>query len=587
MFRMSDKKMINLTIDGKSVSVEEGSTILDAARQINIDIPTLCFLKEINEVGSCRMCMVEVEGARGYVASCVYPVTEGMVVKTNTRDLMETKKTVLELILSNHNKRCLTCNRNTNCELQSLSKKFGIEEIPYEGEMTETKLDNDSTCIVRDNSKCILCRRCVNVCKKVQGVAAIETMNRGFKTHVGVAQNMSIVKSTCVGCGQCIINCPTAALQEKDYTSKVREAINNPDIHVVIQVAPSVRASIGEEFGMPIGTLATGKMVAGLKELGFDKVFDTDLGADITIMEEGTEFISRLKSGKGLPMITSCSSGWITFVEKFYPDMLEHLSSTKSPMEIMGVLIKKYYAEKMNIDPSKIFSVALMPCSAKKAEAIREELKLDGMQIIDQVITTREVARMLKFSNIDISNLDDAKFDSPLGEATGAGHLFGTTGGVMEAALRTVSEVYTGKELEKIEFNELRGIDGIKEAKINLGDREIFIAVAQGLKNVSKVMDEIQSGKSKYSFVEVMTCPGGCIMGGGQPIHSTYKRAKMDIRTLRAKALYKADKEASYRKSHTNPEVIKIYKEFLEEPNSKKSHELLHTKYHKQEVYVK
>lgn len=584
---MSDKKMINITIDGRQVSVEEGSTILDAARKINIDIPTLCFLKEINEVGACRMCIVEVEGARGYVASCVYPVTEGIVVRTNSQDLIETKKTVLELLLSNHEKTCLTCVRSTNCELQTLAKKFDIDFLPYEGAMTEKVLDTDSACITRNTAKCVLCKRCVNICRKVQGVSAIETMNRGFKSRIGVAQNMSIAKSTCVGCGQCVVHCPVAALQEKDYTREVKKALLDPEMHVVVQTAPSVRASLGEEFGMPVGTLVTGKMVSGLRELGFNKVFDTDLGADITIMEEGTEFLDRLKNGGTLPMITSCSSGWITFAEKFYPHLAKHLSSTKSPMEILGVLIKKYYAEKMNIDPKKIFSVAVMPCSSKKAEAIRPELMLDGMQIIDQVITTRELARMLKQSNIDIATLDDSEFDNPLGEATGAGHIFGTTGGVMEAALRTISELHTGKELENIEFNVVRGVEGIKEAKISLGNDEIWIAVAQGLKNVSKVMDEIENGSSKYSFIEVMTCPGGCIMGGGQPIKTSYERAKLDVRGLRAKALYAADKNAKFRKSHENPEVKKLYEEFLDAPNSKKSHELLHTEYHKQEVYVK
>ncbi|MCX8074589.1 MAG: NADH-dependent [FeFe] hydrogenase, group A6 [Clostridia bacterium] len=581
-----EKKMINLTIDSRKIAVEEGSTILDAARKINIDIPTLCFLKEINEVGACRMCIVEVEGARGYVASCVYPVTEGMVVKTNTYDLIETKRTILQLLLSNHEKNCLTCVRSTNCELQNLAKKFNVDSLPYEGAMTEKVLDTDSACISRNTAKCVLCKRCVNVCRKVQGVSAIDTVNRGFKSKIGVAFNMSISKSTCVGCGQCIVHCPVAALQEKDYTREVKRALSDPNVHVVIQTAPSVRASIGEEFGMEIGTLATGKMVAGLRKLGFDKIFDTDLAADVTIMEEGTEFLERLNNGGKLPMITSCSSGWITFAEKFYPNLLENLSTTKSPMEIMAVLIKKYYAEKMGIDPKNIFSVALMPCSAKKAEAIRPELKMDGMQLVDQVITTREMARLLKEANIDIATLEDDEFDSPLGEATGAGHIFGTTGGVMEAALRTISELATNKPLENIEFNVVRGVEGIKEAKINLGDKELWIAVAQGLKNVSKVMDEIEDGTSKYSFIEVMTCPGGCIMGGGQPIKTSYERAKVDVRGLRAKALYKADKDAKYRSSHKNPEVQKIYEEFLGAPNSHRAHELMHTKYHKQDVYV-
>ena len=580
------KKMITLTIDGKEVQIEEGKTILDAARKINIDIPTLCFLKEINEVGACRMCIVEVEGQRGYVASCVFPVTEGMVVRTNTKQLIETKKTILKLILSNHNKSCLTCIRNTNCELQSLAKKFGIEEIEYEGKMTKKIYDDSSPCIVRDTSKCILCRRCVNVCKNVQGVSAIEIMNRGFESYVGVAQNMEIVNSTCVGCGQCIMNCPVGALQEKDDTKLLIDALNDPKKHVVIQTAPAVRATLGEEFGMPIGTLVIGKMVTALKQLGFDKVFDTDLGADITIMEEGTEFISRLKNGGVLPMITSCSSGWITYAEKFFPDLLNHLSTTKSPMEILGILIKTYYADKLKIDPKDIYSVALMPCSAKKGEIIRPNLELNGIKMVDQVITTREMARVLKQASINLAYLEDSEFDNPLGEATGAAHIFGTTGGVMEAALRSVYELYTNKELKEIEFKSVRGEDKIREACIDLGDKKIWVAVSQGLKSAEKVMKDIRNKKSKYSFIEIMTCPGGCIMGGGQPQHFSYERAKIDIKNLRAKALYTADRTSKYRKSHDNPQVKKIYSEFLDKPNSKKSHELLHTKYSKQEVYV-
>lgn len=585
---MYKKKNVTLTIDGKKITVPSGTTVLEAARKLDIDIPTLCFLKEINEVGNCRMCLVEIEGVRGYKASCVYPVEEGMVVRTNTKDLLDTKRTILELLLSSHEKKCLTCIRNTNCRLQDLAKRFGIEDLDYEGAMPESDFDDSSACIVRNTAKCILCRRCINICSKVQGVAAIDNVNRGFNSKVGVALDMKMKDSTCVGCGQCVIHCPVGALTEKSNVRELNKALADPKKVVIIQTAPATRATIGEEFGMPIGSLVTGKLVSGLKRLGFDKIFDTDFGADITIMEEATEFIERLKNNRNLPMITSCSSGWITYAEKFYPELLNHLSTTKSPMEIMGTIIKTYYAKKENIDPKDIYSVALMPCSAKKAEILRDELKLkDGLMAVDNVITVREMARLMKESNIDLSILDEEEYDNPLGEATGAGHIFGTTGGVMEAALRSVSYLLDKTEIENVEFKSIRGFKGIKETKIEINGKIHNIAVAQGLANVSKLMDEIKQGKSKYSFIEVMTCPGGCINGGGQPLVSDYVASKIDYKKLRAKALYKADKKAKYRKSHENPEVKRLYEEFLEKPNGKKAHELLHTSYNKQEVYVK
>jgi len=582
------KKMISLSIDGKNVSVVEGTSILEAARSINIDIPTLCYLKEINEVGNCRMCLVEIEGVKGYKTSCVYPAEEGMVVRTNTKDLIDTKREILQLILSAHDKNCLSCIKNTQCRLQDLCKKFEIEDFEYEGEMPEVVLDNASECIVRNTAKCILCRRCVNVCKKVQNVSAISVMNRGFKSRIGTGLNMSLRDSTCVGCGQCILHCPVGALHEKSNVKELKQALADPKKHVVVQTAPSVRASIGEEFGMPIGSLVTGKMVASLKRLGFDRVFDTDLGADITIIEEATEFISRLKNGGVLPMITSCSSGWITFAEKFYPEQLKNLSTCKSPMEILGTLLKTYYAKNMNINPEDIYSVALMPCSAKKAEIKREELLLDGhIQAVDNVVTTREIARLLKEANIDLAAIEDEEFDEPLGQATGAGHIFGTTGGVMEAALRSVSYLLDGTEMGKVQFKPVNGNKNIREAEIQISGKIHKIAIAQSLADVSKVLDEIKDGTSKYSFIEVMTCPGGCINGGGQPLVNEYKASKVDVISLRAKALYTADKEAKYKKSHENPNVKRIYDEFLGKPNSDKAHKLLHTRYNKQDVYVK
>ena len=578
-------KMIKLTIDGKEIEIEEGKTILEAARMVNIDIPTLCFLKDINEVGECRMCVVEVEGRRGFATSCIQKVEEGMVVHTNTEKVIEARRLVLDLILSNHERECLTCTRNGTCELQKLAQEFNLDEIEYKGERTPHEIDDLSPSIVRDFNKCVLCRRCVATCKKVQGVGAIDCANRGFTSCVSTAGNNSLANVNCTLCGQCIESCPVGALKEKDSTKEVWRALKNEDKYVVVQTAPAVRVALGEEFGMEIGSNVTGKMVSALKKMGFDKVFDTNTGADFTIMEEGTEFIQRMQNSGTLPMITSCSPGWVRYCELNYPDLIPHLSTCKSPHQMFGALIKSYYAEKFEIDPSKIFVVSVMPCIAKKYERTRENMQGAGYDDVDAVITTRELARMIKQAHIDFTTLEDSTFDDPMGEATGAAAIFGTTGGVMEAALRTVADKLTGEDLKEIDYKEARGEKGIKRATLNIAGKEVKIVVASGLANARKIMDEIQSGKADYQFVEIMACPGGCVTGGGQPIRTSKERAEIDIRAKRANALYTIDEKSILRKSHENPVVQKIYKEYLEEPGSHKAHTLLHTTYSKKEKY--
>ena len=578
-------EFVNITIDNKKMQVPKGYTILEAARQADIKIPTLCFLKEINEIGACRMCVVEVQGARSLQAACVYPVSEGLVISTNTPSVREARKVTLELILSSHDKKCLTCIRNKNCELQTLSEELNIKDLRFEGETHHLPVDDLSASIVRDPNKCILCRRCVSMCKNIQTVSVIDTTERGFRTIISSAFNKSLNDVPCVNCGQCIAVCPVGALKEKDEVDKVWDALSNKDLHVVVQTAPAVRVALGEEFGMPIGSRVTGKMVEALRRIGFAKVFDTDTGADLTIMEEGTELLHRIKHGGKLPLITSCSPGWIKFCEHNYPEFLDNLSSCKSPHEMFGAVLKSYYAQKMGIDPAKIYVVSVMPCTAKKFEAQREELSVEGYQDVDTVITTRELARMIKEAGLEFNALPDGQFDDPMGEATGAAVIFGATGGVMEAALRTVAEILEGKSIDKIEYEAVRGIEGIKEATVEAGGMKIKAAVAHGLGNARKLLEKIKAGEAEYHFVEVMGCPGGCVNGGGQPIQPSHVRSWIDLRTERAKAIYDEDRSLPLRKSHENPKVQMLYKEFFGEPGSHKSHDLLHTHYIKRENY--
>lgn len=576
---------VNMTIDGIKVTVPANYTILEAARAANINIPTLCYLKDVNEIGACRLCLVEIKGARSLQASCVSPVGEGMEVKTNTEKLRKSRRMNLELILSNHNRECTTCIRSGNCELQALCNELGVKEYTYEGSKSENTIDELSPSIVRDNSKCISCRRCVATCNAIQKIGAIGVANRGFKTTIGCIYDKSLAESPCINCGQCILACPVGALHEKENIDDVWEAINDPTKHVVVQPAPAVRATLGEEFGFPIGTPVTGKLAAALRRLGFDKVFDTDFGADLTIMEEGTELINRIKNGGTLPMITSCSPGWIKYCETFYPDFIPNLSTCKSPHEMLGAVIKSYYAEKEGIDPSSIYTVSVMPCTAKKFESQRNELSNNELQDVDAVLTVRELAKMIKSAGIDFARLKDEDFDPLLGESTGAAAIFGATGGVMEAALRTVYEIVTGKTLENVDLTEVRGLKDIKEAEVDLNGKKVRVAVAHGTGNASKLLDMVKSGEKSYDFIEIMGCPGGCVTGGGTPIVDANTLAYIDLKAERAKALYTVDKNKPKRKSHENVELKELYDNYLGEAGSHKAHELLHTHYQKRSKY--
>ena len=579
---------VNIKINGMPLSVPKGYTILEAARSAGINIPTLGYLKDINEIGACRICVVEVKGARSLVASCVYPVNEGMEVITNSPAVLKSRRLTLELILSTHEKKCLSCVRSGDCELQRLCKELGVEDSgKFDGARPEYELDTSAPHMYRDNNKCILCRRCVAACENLQAVGVIGPNERGFNTHIGCAFEAELGETACVSCGQCIVACPTGALSERDDTGKVWAALDDPDKVVIVNTAPSIRATLGEAFGMPIGTNVEGKMVTALRMLGFDKVFDTDFSADLTIMEEANEFIERVKNGGKLPLITSCSPGWVKFCEHYFPDMVDNLSSCKSPQQMFGAVIKTYYAEKMGIDPKKIVVVSVMPCTAKKFEAGRDDQSAAGVPDVDIALTTRELARMIDRAGIMFTELPDSEFDAPLGTATGAGVIFGATGGVMEAALRTAVETLTDTKLDDqtMEFHDVRGTEGIKEASYQVGDLNVKVAVASGLANAKKLLTDIREGKAEYHFVEIMACPGGCVNGGGQPIQPASVRNFTDLKALRAAALYEEDRNLPYRKSHDNPIIKEVFDNYFGKPGSHKAHEVLHTTYVKRGLY--
>ena len=576
---------VTIKINGMEVTAPKGSTILEAARLAHIEIPTLCFLKEINEIGACRICVVEVKGARSLVASCVYPINEGMEVWTNTPRVLESRKKTLQLLLSNHDRKCLSCVRSGNCELQQLAKELGVEdEGYYDGARTPSEIDDSAVHMFRDNSKCILCRRCVAMCEQVQGIGVIGSNQRGFATNIGSAFEMGLGETSCVSCGQCIAVCPTGALYEKSCIDDVLAAIHDPNKHVIVQTAPAVRAGLGEEFGYPIGTDVQGKMAAALRRIGFDKVFDTNFGADLTIMEEAHEFIDRVQNGGVLPMITSCSPGWVKYCEHYFPDMTENLSSCKSPQQMFGAIAKSYYAEKMGIDPKDIVSVSVMPCTAKKFEIGRPDEDATGYPDVDYSMTTRELARLIKNLGIRFRHLPDEEFDVPLGIGTGAAVIFGATGGVMEAALRTAVETLTGEELPNVDFTQVRGTEGIKEAAYQVAGMEVKVAVASGLANARKLLNMVKNGEAQYHFIEIMGCPGGCVNGGGQPQQPGHVRNTTDIRALRASVLYQLDEKNAIRKSHENPAIKELYDTFLGKPGSSKAHHLLHTSYVKRSI---
>ncbi|MBA4348258.1 MAG: ferredoxin [Clostridiales bacterium] len=577
---------VTVKINGIETKVPAESTILEAAHAAGIRIPTLCYLREINAIAACRICLVQATGVRGHAAACVQKVADGMEIQTNTPGLRAARKTTLELILSNHRMDCLSCDRSPDCELQSLAHEYGVDQYKYMGsENLKPQYERSAPHLVRDNSKCILCRRCVAVCDSNQHCAVIGTNERGFDTHVGSAFDLPLNETSCINCGQCISVCPTGALCERDDTHIVWDALADKSKHVIVAPAPSVRVQLGECFGMPIGTNVQGKLVSALRRLGFEKVFDVDFAADVTIMEEGTELLNRLQNGGKLPLITSCSPGWVKFCEYYFPDMVENLSSCKSPQQMFGALVKTYYAEKMGIDPKDLYVVSIMPCTAKKFECTRDNEAAAGVPDIDVSLTTRELANMIKRSGLRFPELPDEEFDPMLGVASGAGHIFGATGGVMEAALRTVAEIVTGKPLDSVDFHAVRGVEGCKEAEYDLAGTKVRVAVTSGTENAYQLLDMVRKGEADYHFIEVMACPGGCVNGGGQPHQPGEVRNFIDLRAERAKGLYGQDKEMKVRQSHANPFVKEVYDTYLEKPGSHKAHRILHTTYVKRKVY--